>query len=134
LFYRLSISTYLYIQYLTSKTLELEYCIFKLHTMKVTFYENNELNRNWNSLFDDIFECNNLIKIENANLDLCCTVKPLWMAFMMLKHSFIQQKMNWNWRYILKPKEEVFVSDVKIVYNFLAKYHLFITLTPQVYI
>ena len=45
--------------------------------MRVTFYENNELNRNWNSLFEDIFECNNLIEIENANLDLCCKVRLL---------------------------------------------------------
>jgi len=96
---------------------ELEYCIFKLHTMIVTFYENNELNRNWNSLFDDIFECNNLIKIENATLDLCCTVRLFWIAFMVLKHSFIQQKMNWKWRYILKPKEEVFVSDAENCYQ-----------------
>ena len=34
---------------------------------RVTFYENNELNRNWNSLLEDIFGCNKLINIENAN-------------------------------------------------------------------
>ena len=85
---------------------------------RVTFYENNELNRNWNSLFEDIFECNNLIKIENVHLDLCCKVRLLWIALMILNHRFIQEKKNWSWRYILKPKQEVFVSDAENCYQF----------------
>jgi len=85
---------------------------------RVTFYEDNELNHNWNSLFEDKFECNNLIKIENAILDLCCRVKLLWKPLMIFKHTFIQEKMNWTWRYILKPKEEVFVSDAENCYQF----------------
>jgi len=92
--------------------------MFTIDMKRVTFYENNELNRNWNSLFEDIFECNNLIKIENVHLDLCCKVRLLWIALMILNHRFIQEKKNWSWRYILKPKQEVFVSDAENCYQF----------------
>jgi len=97
---------------------ELEYCIFKLHTMIVTFYENNELNRNWNSLFDDIFECNNLIKIENANLDLCCTVRLFELLLWYWNIASFNKRWIENEDTYLNLKRKYLCQMQKIVIKF----------------